>query len=174
MTPPITQADADALGWYHTIDLGHGVVTKGMSDTIPLDGDKFPDVKGKSVLDIGAWDGYYSFESERRGARRVVALDHYVWRINFGARTEYWDQCRKEGVLPDPDREETDFFHEGTPGKAGFDFAHAALGSSVEPVVADFMTVDLDSLGSFDVVLYLGVLYHIKEPFTALRRLRRV
>ena len=36
------------------------------------------------------------------------------------------------------------------------------------------MTADLDSLGTFDVVLYLGVVYHIKEPLTALERVRRV
>jgi tRNA (mo5U34)-methyltransferase len=36
------------------------------------------------------------------------------------------------------------------------------------------MTADLDRLGAFDVVLYLGVLYHIKEPLTALTRLRTV
>ena len=44
----------------------------------------------------------------------------------------------------------------------------------MEPVVADFQTVDLDALGRFDVVLYLGVLYHMKEPLTCLERLRAV
>jgi hypothetical protein len=29
-------------------------------------------------------------------------------------------------------------------------------------------------LGTFDIVLYLGVLYHIKEPLTAMERLRAV
>jgi tRNA (mo5U34)-methyltransferase len=40
--------------------------------------------------------------------------------------------------------------------------------------VADFTTVDLDSLGQFDVVLYLGVLYHMPEPLACLQRLRQV
>ena len=40
--------------------------------------------------------------------------------------------------------------------------------------MADFQTVDLDEVGQFDVVLYLGVLYHMKEPLTCLERLRRV
>ncbi len=44
----------------------------------------------------------------------------------------------------------------------------------MEPFVGDFQTVDLDELGSFDVVLYLGVLYHMKEPLTCLERLRAV
>jgi tRNA (mo5U34)-methyltransferase len=33
------------------------------------------DLSGKTVLDIGAWDGYFSFEFERRGAARVLAID---------------------------------------------------------------------------------------------------
>jgi tRNA (mo5U34)-methyltransferase len=41
-------------------------------------------------------------------------------------------------------------------------------------LVADFMTVDLATLGQFEVVLFLGVLYHLKDPFLALRRLRQV
>jgi len=174
MERPVTQEEVNALGWYHTIDLGNGVVTPGQSNTVPLDGDRFPDVKGKSVLDIGAWDGYYSFEAEKRGASRVVALDHYVWCIDFGARTEYWNRCKEQGILPDLDRDEVDFWHPDAPGKRGFDFARAALNSSVEDVVADFMTIDLDALGTFDVVFHLGVLYHVMEPFTALRRVRAV
>jgi tRNA (mo5U34)-methyltransferase len=37
------------------------------------------DLSGKTVLDIGAWDGYFSFEFERRGAKRVLAVDTYAW-----------------------------------------------------------------------------------------------
>jgi tRNA (mo5U34)-methyltransferase len=48
------------------------------------------------------------------------------------------------------------------------------LASRAEPVVADFMTVSLDRLGTFDVVLYLGVLYHMQNPLEALRRVARV
>ena len=43
---------------------------------------------GRSVLDVGAFDGFYSFLAEVRGARRVVAVDNeqYVeWvRARFG------------------------------------------------------------------------------------------
>ena len=72
---------AEALRWYHTIDLGEGVVTKGVDDTpqrlARLD---FPaSLAGRTVLDIGAWDGFFSFEAERRGAARVVAADFYSW-----------------------------------------------------------------------------------------------
>src|SRR5438874_1190950 len=37
------------------------------------------DLRGKTVLDIGAWDGFFSFECERRGASRVLAIDTYAW-----------------------------------------------------------------------------------------------
>ena len=172
-TPAELQAQADALQWYHTIDLGNGVVTKGIG-VQPTGPEIFPDVSGRSVLDIGAWDGKFSFLAEGAGAIRVVALDHYAWGVDFLARGAYWADCIEKGVLPDQSRDETDFWQPDLPGRRGFEFAAAALGSKVEPVVADFQTVDLDGLGRFDVVLYLGVLYHMKEPLTCLERLRAV
>src|SRR5207237_1489982 len=33
------------------------------------------DFQDKTVLDIGCWDGYWSFYAERRGARLVLATD---------------------------------------------------------------------------------------------------
>ena len=29
------------------------------------------------MLDIGAWDGFYSFEAEKRGAERILAIDSF-------------------------------------------------------------------------------------------------
>jgi tRNA (mo5U34)-methyltransferase len=67
--------------WHSPIDLGHGVVTgtrsaqKRFARRLRLM--QIPDdLTGKRVLDIGAWDGYFSFEFERRGAR-VLATD--IW-----------------------------------------------------------------------------------------------
>jgi tRNA (mo5U34)-methyltransferase len=162
------QALVDAVpGWWHSIDLGHGVVTPGHKAPAglrqELDLLRLPDLRGKSVLDVGAWDGFYSFEAERRGASRVVALDHFAWVVNPfepGAHARYLALERtgwqKTAALP---------------GKKGFDTARQALGSKVETVVDDYMTVDLEQLGSFDVVLFLGVLYHMKEPLRSLQRL---
>jgi tRNA (mo5U34)-methyltransferase len=172
-SPAELQAQADAFGWYHTIDLGNGVVTKGIS-VQETSANVIPDVTGKSVLDIGAWDGKFSFLAEQHGASRVVALDHYAWGVDFVARGAYWEECITNGLLPDQTRDETDFWRPDLPGQRGFNFAAKALDSKVEPVVADFQRVDLDQLGRFDVVLYLGVLYHMKEPLTCLERLRAV
>lgn len=171
--PAALQAAADAISWFHTIDLGHGVRTHGMS-VQHLTAASFPPLAGRSVLDIGTWDGYHAFLAEREGASRVVALDHYVWGVDLGARQAYWDECATRGELPDLDRDTTDFWRPDLPGRRGFDFAREALGSSVEPVLADFMTTDLGALGTFDVVLYLGVLYHMREPLTALQRVHAV
>jgi tRNA (mo5U34)-methyltransferase len=161
--------------WFHTIDLGGGLVTNGDSPPSEIISRSMPDVGGKSVLDVGAWDGKYSFEAEKAGASRVVALDHYVWKLDPIARQAYYDKCEAEGVLPDPDLIDRGFLVEDDlPGKAGFDLVHEYLNSKVEAVVDDFMTMDLDGLGQFDVVFYFGVLYHMVDPIGALKRLRRV
>jgi tRNA (mo5U34)-methyltransferase len=161
-------------GWFHTIDLGGGLVTPGEPPNPVLEHpEAFPDLRGRTVLDIGAWDGKYSFRAEQAGATRVVALDHYVWRTNFVLRRAYWDACEAAGRFPDPS-------YEGclepvlTPGKDGFDLAKEALGSGVEAVVDDFMAMDLTALGQFDVVFLLGVLYHLVNPLGALQRLARL
>jgi len=173
--PVHLQAEADSFAWYHSIDLGNGVKTKGQSVMAEMvTEDLLPDFRDRSVLDIGAWDGYYSFLAERRGAARVVALDHYAWGVDFAARTQYWNECFQQGVLPDQTRDTTDFWRAELPGRRGFDLAHRALDSRVEAVVADFTTMDVSTLGTFDVVLYLGVLYHMKEPLTCLERVRAV
>jgi tRNA (mo5U34)-methyltransferase len=167
------QREADGIRWYHSIHLGDGVVTKG-SSAQTLAEEILPDVKDRSVLDIGTWDGKYAFLAEAAGASRVVALDHYAWGVDFDRRGSYWAECIHNGVLPDQSKDETEFWQSDLPGRHGFDFATAVLGSKVEPVVADFRVADLAELGQFDVVLYLGVLYHMKEPLTCLERVRAV
>lgn len=166
-------AEVGEISWFHSIDLGNGVVTPGPPPNPALDHPgAFPDVEGRSVLDIGAWDGKYSFRAEQGGATRVVALDHYVWQVDWEARERYWRQCQADGRIPDPLADQRFLSAEHLPGRRGFDYAKAALGSRVEPVVADFMTADPEALGTFDVVLFFGVLYHLLDPFAALRRVR--
>jgi len=102
------------------------------------------DLAGLTVLDVGSWDGFYAFEAERRGASRVVATDSFCW---------------------------------GGPGwgsKAGFEYAHSFLGSSVESVECEPYELHETADSGFDVVLFLGVLYHLKEPLPTLSSLRRV
>jgi tRNA (mo5U34)-methyltransferase len=72
-------AEMEKLGFYHSIELPSGEIIPGL---LPVDRLRHrltqfnipADLRGKRVLDIGAWDGFYTFETERRGAH-VVALD---------------------------------------------------------------------------------------------------
>lgn len=149
MTKDELQQRVSALRWYHTIDLGHGVVTPGVDNTPERLArlDLPADLSGRSVLDIGAWDGFFSFEAERRGAARVVASDFYAWH------GEGWGSGQ---------------------GKAGFELARRALGSRVEDVDVDVMDLSPDRVGLFDIVLFLGVLYHLPNPLLALERVAAV
>lgn len=99
------------------------------------------DLTGLSVLDIGAWHGYFSFECERRGADRVLAVDSFAW----------------------------DHF-----GMDEFLAAHERLGSRVEHRRLDVHELDVDEVGQFDLVLFLGVFYHLRNPVAALERIARV
>src|SRR5438067_203919 len=65
------------ITWFHRIDLGHGIITPGPDDSpAKLKGLRLPvNLQGISVLDVGAWDGFFSFEAERRSASRILATD---------------------------------------------------------------------------------------------------
>jgi tRNA (mo5U34)-methyltransferase len=150
MTRDDLQARVDAIRWWHSIDLGHGIVTPGVDQAQAERLSRLhlpPDLSGRSVLDIGAWDGFFSFETERRGAARVVAADHYSWHGTG------WGTGQ---------------------GKAGFQLAREALGSRVEDVDVDVMDLSPERLGTFDLVLFLGVLYHLPNPLLALERVASV
>jgi tRNA (mo5U34)-methyltransferase len=132
------------IRWFHSFDFGDGEQAHGMKSLDQLQREAnliFEDgVEGKSVLDIGAWDGYFSFEAERRGAARVLATDHFCWS------------------------------GPGWGTKAGFDHAHKKLLSRVESRDIDVFALDPAELGVFDVVLFLGVLYHLKNPLGGLEQ----
>lgn len=123
-------------GWWHSFELPDGTKIDGVNG---LDGQKrriaqFPipeDLRGKRVLDIGAWDGWFSFEMERRGAD-VLAIDN-------------WDNPR---------------FHE----------ARRLLNSRVDYRQLDVYDLKPARIGRFDIVLFFGVLYHLKHPLLALER----
>ena len=74
--------EVEKINWWHKIDLGNGIITPSIDITpeklkwIQMN----QNLVGKSVLDIGAWDGFFSFEAERRGASRVLAVDSPVWK----------------------------------------------------------------------------------------------
>lgn len=174
----LTEIENECPEWFHSIELEPGIFTPGRKSPAVLEWElsqlRLPDLHGKSVLDIGAYDGFFSFAAERLGASRVVALDHYVWSTDMAGYMTDWRETKRTGQPLPPPHESRHWRPEEMPGRKSFDLARRALGSRVEPVVGDFMTMDLAGLGRFDIVLFLGVLYHLEDPFGAVRRLRSV
>src|SRR5262245_44432204 len=73
--------------WYHTLELGRGLVTKGHYDHRPiLRHYGLPaSLAGKTVLDVGPAHGFFAFEFERRGAARVVTVELPRWSAHDGS-----------------------------------------------------------------------------------------
>jgi tRNA (mo5U34)-methyltransferase len=149
-----------SLPWYHTIELPGGVVTPGRYDHRPL----VPhygipdDVAGKTVLDVGPWDGFWSFEFERRGAN-VTALD--IGRLSDTDLPRAQQLALAESGLDQR-------------LGGGFELAREALGSSVERKVSNVYALNPDEFGTFDIVHFSDVLQHLERPTEALRAVRSV
>ena len=179
VTPEDLRERAIRDGWCHEIDLGHGVLTPGgmrSQDQITREFQLFGlgDLSGMSVLDIGGVDGGYAFRAEAAGAAPVGVLDHYLWATDAARYGEIHREFVAKGLTP-PAPHESDAWHPDTlPGRWRFDLARQALHSGAEAIVLDFMDCELSEVGQWDVVLYLGVLYHIPDPVRALRRVAAV
>jgi tRNA (mo5U34)-methyltransferase len=124
------------LGWYHSMELPDGRLIPGFQslDVLRNRLAQFPlpaDLRGKRALDIGAWDGWFTFELERRGAR-VMAVDSTAIER--------------------------------------FRIARDLLGSHAEYRIDDVCRLSPAQIGYFDIVLFLGVLYHLKHPMLALEK----
>lgn len=178
LTPEQLREYVHRMSWYHEIDLGNGVITPGMKKQgeIAHEWDLFAlgDLTGKSVIDIGGIDGAYAFLAEKAGASRVAVLDHYLW----AADPDHYGRLYKEqvaaGKTPPAPHESEAWHPDTTPTRWRFDTARQALGSHAEAKSVDFMDCDLSIVGTWDIVLYLGVLYHMPDPVRALRRVAAI
>ncbi len=129
--------------WVHSIDLGNGQVSPGLWGTNPeilLAGLDFSD---KNVLDIGCWDGLYSFHAEEKGASTIYATD----LISARSYSEF----------------------------PTFHLAHK-LRSSKAKYYSNLSVYDLSKIQktAFDVVIFAGVYYHLRDPLRALDSIRSV
>lgn len=132
--------------WFHSIDLAEGITTPGIKSrdihikeaAAIFDPIRMDDV---SVIDIGAWNGFYSFEAKCRGASRVLATDHVCWN------------------------------HDNFRGRETFELARSALGLDIDALDIEVPDLSVENVGGqFDVVLFLGVFYHLIDPIDGLRR----
>lgn len=162
--PDALQAEIASRGlWYHTLELAPGVETPGWFDLRPiLNRLPFPDVAGKRCLDVGPYDGFLSFELERRGAREVVAADI--------SGPEEWDWA------PAPRKDQIEVMTQmaGSEPGGGFDIARRALGSSVRRVEVNAYDLSPQTVGEFDVVVCGSLLLHLRDPVGALAAIRSV
>ncbi|WP_254508122.1 DUF1698 domain-containing protein [Anatilimnocola floriformis] len=150
--PTLAEKVASYPFWYHRVELPGGVTTPGWA---PLNAKLYgipADLTGKRVLDVGAWDGYWTFEAIKRGATEVVAIDDfsdYLGTLNSSDRKawETFDLCREA---------------------FGYDSqkCHREEISVYDVTEARF--------GRFDVVFCFGVIYHLRHPLLALDRLAAV
>jgi tRNA (mo5U34)-methyltransferase len=141
---PLAQR-VEAIRWFHTLALPGGVTTRGAIDSNRLLGrlDLPASLAGQRVLDIGAWDGFWSFEAARRGAQDVLATDSYSWGGGGWGTQDGFLLAREALGLESRVRDQHIDVMELAPGRVG---------------------------GTYDVVLLLGVLYHLRDPITALER----
>lgn len=137
--------------WFHTFSLdGGSLYTPGVARDHRYRIPALPeDLTGKAVLDVGAFDGFYSFLAESRGAERVVAVDNEQYRDWVRAR---W------GV--------------DLAGGEGLQAIARLLDSKVEYRRLD--AFDLDALReSFDLILCFGMLHRVENPLGLIQVLRR-
>jgi tRNA (mo5U34)-methyltransferase len=126
-----------AKGWYHSFELPDGTFIDGFM-TVEKQKRRyaqFPipeNLHGKRLLDIGAWDGWFSFEAARHGAD-VTAIDCVELPTFLDVRARL-----------------------------------GALASNVDYRIMDFYELPAAGLGKFDIVFFLGVLYHVRHPLLAL------
>ncbi len=120
--------------WHHDFEIIPGVRTNGSYDPSALWSELQPpaDLKGISLADVGASNGYFSFEARKLGAR-VTAFD---------------------------------FRHKDN---SGFGLAQHINGmSDIEHHHINVLDITRKKYGQFDVVLCLGLLYHVSDPYRAL------
>ena len=130
--------DEASFIWHQRFQLVPGAYTPGANDVewmfnaagVPQD------LSGKTAIDIGTSNGGAAFELERRGAKRVVAVD----------------------IFP--------------PGWFGFDAIKEFLNSNAEFVEASVYELPTLLREEFDVVVFWGVLYHLRHPLLALDNVR--
>lgn len=140
----ILAAVARLQTWRHRIDVGHGVVTPGVNDCL---------------LEL---------------QRLQLPEDLSGMRVlDVGCSDGFYSfECERRGakevIAVD------DLSSLMNPGENGFSIAHRLRGSQVEFREMSVYDLSVDTVGTFDLILFLNVLYHLRHPMLALQRLASV
>jgi tRNA (mo5U34)-methyltransferase len=146
----VLTAEINKYFWWHPIKVREGITTPGQKKALHYElkvAFDPVDLHGKTVLDTGAWNGGWSVEASRRGAKSVLALDHPTWYSPKFRGRETFDLMLKACKITNVEGADQDL---DAPG------------------------LSLSKFGSFDVVLYMGLFYHLKDPLAALRELAKL
>ncbi len=100
------------------------------------------DLTGKSVLDIGCNAGFYSIELKRRGAARVLGIDTEELYLNQARLVQ------RELAHDEP----------------GLDIEYRYCSAY------DVLSIPAEFPAQFDIVLFMGIFYHLRYPLYALDR----
>lgn len=131
--------------WFHNFEFENGCSTYGRDPSErKLRALELPSLEGKSVIDIGAFDGFFSLQAEALGASKVVACDGVAWT---------WP---------------------GSNASANLELVQGIVKSRVENMCLPVEELSSDTVGAFDVTLFLGVLYHAPDMVGYLRKVRAV
>jgi tRNA (mo5U34)-methyltransferase len=164
--------DIDQYYWYHTIDLGNGLITPGDFDyRNALDSYKFPSsMAGMRVLDVGSATGFFAFEFERRGAT-VTSIELpsiSEWDMPAGedkelTLTSLMKYHRVDSI------EGLHHYHLDGP----FKLCRDILGSKMNRVYSTIYELSSQKLGvdQFDMIFVGDVLLHTFAPLKALAAL---
>lgn len=158
---PTSPNDPLLEGWYHTIEFGNGLISRGHFDHRSIvNCYGFPEsLLGLRALDVATGDGFFAFELERRGAV-VTAID-----VPFLGNCDWLPRIRTK--LP-----ETLLASRAWGDR--FKMAHALLASKVKRVELSVYDLGPERLGMFDVVFCGDLLLHLKNPLQALININSV
>ena len=135
--------------WYHSFRFGNVLTSSAItgfhyqnwvSSLIP------ENLEGKTVLDIGAADGFYSFLCESRGAKKVVAVDWIKFPGFTAAHKILNSKVEFQKLVIDD----------------------STLGFT--KLKSDIGTIN-DIEEKFDIVLLFGVFYHLPNPTMVIQKL---
>lgn len=161
-TKEILQQKIDSTKWFHTMDLPYML---SVDDDAPARGyiktpgivnhcnwklatERFgipEDLTGKDIIDIGAYDGYFSFVAANRNAHSVLAIDPLQDCSNIEHKASAFRIARTALELD----EKVAFLHTDLEGRSH----------------------DVDM---YDISFYFGVLYHVTNPLQELKHLHAI
>ncbi len=127
------------IRWRHSIKLSDGTITKGTKNTfIDLQQFCFPEnlFRDKIVFDVGCCDGFFCKHAFEQGAKDVCGYDNYRWTFDI----DRWN------------------------GMRGFEKMRLDSGYPIRASTIPMEEINPDTVGYCDVLLFLGVFYHLPHP----------